>query len=176
MKNFAMQQIFAMRNDMDDKSYVFAKGVADGKEAYAFVLDKGIYQSTSKEEMTEIFNALRREGWKLLPTRTVEEPKVEKAPKDTTKARRGRRPKTEAPKAPKDKVPPMWLFPKKEGRRKVYAAENFDIDAYKAKAAELGLLTAKGKVLPENREKVYIALGAKKNPEREAYDKAKEVK
>ncbi len=184
MKNFKMEQLFTMINAMDDKTHVFAKGVdASGEETYAFVLDNGIYNRTTKEEMTQIFIDLQKEGWKYGTTMDVvdipilgKEPKSEedlKAPKEPK-----RRPKkTVTPAEPKkEKMPPMWLFPKKEGRRKVYSADNFDAEAYKAKAKELGLLTAKGKVLPENREKVYLALGAKKNPDRVAYDKAREGK
>ena len=183
MKNFTMQQLFAMNNEMDDKSYVFAKGVADGKEAYAFVLDKGIYQSTTKEEMTEIFIALQKEGWKYGTTMDVVDiPILGKAPAENLKApkepkrRRSAKAKVEktvSPAEPKKKVPPMWLFPKKVGRKTKYSAEYFDYEAYKAKAIELGLWNGQKAY---NRDKVYEALGAKKNPERIAYDKAKGVK
>lgn len=186
MKNFTMRQMFTMINAMDDKTHVFAKGVdASGKEAYAFVLDKGIYNRTTKEEMTEIFVALQKEGWKYGTTMDVvdipilgKEPKTrktakaEKATKTAKTANKVKEPKTAkttaAPKEPNTKVkaPSKWLFPKKVGRKTTWSADNFDYELYKKIAEELGVWNeAKGKVNSTDREKVYEAMGAKLNPE-----------
>lgn len=97
MKKFNIDQMFGLYSAEEDKTHVFAKGTSpSGKVLYAFVLDEfaGIYQFTTEKQMTEIFNALRKSGWKVLKTVKVEKPN-EDAPKPN-----GRK-KAAAPAAPK---------------------------------------------------------------------------
>lgn len=110
MKKFNIDQMFGLYSAEEDKTHVFAKGTSSsGKVLYAFVLDEGVYQFTTEKQMTEIFNALRKSGWKVLKT-----VKVEKQEEDAPKSK-GRK-KAAAPKTPK--------APKTEKEKMEKMAEN----------------------------------------------------